>query len=120
MAVCPTCGQQVARADEVTWLLTVLKTAVPHREVYRGQDGHWYVTYGAGRVSPQAVEELKRCGEIVSVYSNCPNDAYHVGRTLDYERTIEARKKHGKGAPLVYVAQNQSCHGTPDPMRNDA
>lgn len=117
MAVCPTCGQRVARTDEVTWLLSLLKEAVPHREVYRGQDGHWYVTRGGGQVSPQSVEELKRRGEIVSVYSDCPEDAYHVGRTLDVQRTLDARKRLGiKRAPHIYVGdpdtQIRSCHGT--------
>ena len=88
-------------------LLQMLRTAIPHREVYVAGDGsgRWFVTYNGGQVSAGAVHELVEGGHIRSVYSKCPNDCYHVGRTLDIERTIEERKKHrrAKDAPLIYV-----------------
>lgn len=105
MATCPTCGQQVHRPNETGVLLELLKHGQPHREVYVGRDGLWYVTYGGGPFSVQSVQELRRRGEIVSVYSNCPDDAYHVGRTIDMDRTLAARKMHGRKTPLVYVGE---------------
>lgn len=105
MAHCPTCGQMVASPRNADWLLGVLTNETPHREVYRGQNGGWWLTRGHGEVPAEAVRELVRRGAIVSVYSNCPDDAYHVGRTLDVDRTMEARKRLGKGAPEYYVQQ---------------
>lgn len=91
--------------DEASSLLAILTNGVPHREVYHGRDGGWFVTYGGGQVSVEAVQSLFDRGLIVSVYNNCPADAYHVGRTLDVKRTMEERKKHrrGKDAPKIYV-----------------
>lgn len=105
MAHCTKCGQLIPDHRDADWLLDILTTGVPHREVYRAQDGGWFVTYGGGEVSGDAVRALWDRGAIVSVYSNCPVDAYHVGRTIDIPRTTEARKKHGKGAALVYLQQ---------------
>lgn len=100
---CPTCGQPVPSIRNSAWLIEILTHGEPHREVYRAQDGSWYVTYGGGSVSADVVRELVQQGVIASVYSDCPTDAYHVGRTYDTERTLEARKKLGKQAPNYYV-----------------
>jgi hypothetical protein len=105
MAHCTKCGQLIPNDQDADWLLDLLTNGEPHRQVYRGQDGNWYVTYGGGEVSASVVGALVKRGAVVSVYSNCPNDAYHVGRTLDYERTMAARKKHGRGAPNIYIQQ---------------
>lgn len=112
MTNCPTCGQPItATTRDATWLLELLTNGVPHREVYHARDGGWFVTYGGGQVSAGAVQSLIDSKLIASVYNNCPADAYHVGRTLDIERTMEERKKHhrGKDAPKIYV-------GDPDPI----
>lgn len=103
MAHCTKCGQLIPNSRNADWLLDILTNGQPHREVYRAQDGGWFVTYGGGEVSPSAVHALISRGAIVSVYSNCPNDAYHVGRTLDVEATMALRKKHGKSAAEVYL-----------------
>jgi hypothetical protein len=85
-------------------LLELLTHGHPHRKVYRARNGSgWYVTYRGGRVDLSAVRELFDGGHIKSVYSNCPHDAYHVGRTIDVDRTIADRKKPGRDAPLVYI-----------------
>jgi hypothetical protein len=84
-------------------LFTLLRDGAPHREVYRGRDGGWFVTYSGGEVSADAVRELVKARLVRSVYSNCPADSYHVGKTVDVERTTEARRLHGKHAPLIYV-----------------
>jgi hypothetical protein len=108
--VCPTCGGPLKKPKaspirDADWLLGVLK-GYPHREVYRGHNGGWWLTRGDGaEIDPDAVRELLRRGEIVSVYSDCPNDAYHVGRTLDTKRTIEARKANGNRAIMIYLSQ---------------
>jgi hypothetical protein len=88
---------------DADWLLNILTNEVPHREVYRGRDGGWWLTRGHGEVPPEAVAELLRRGAIVSVYSDCPTDSYHVGRTIDIPRTLAARKKLGKAAPHIYT-----------------
>lgn len=106
MATCPTCGQLIKSASDAEQLLDLLTRGTPHRGVYRAQNGSgWYVTYGGGQWSEEAVMWLVNSGRIRSVYSNCPNDAYHVGRTLDIERTVAERKKHrhAKDAKPVYV-----------------
>lgn len=105
MAHCSKCGQLIPDHRDADWLLDLLANGQPHREVYKGRDGGWFVTYGGGEVSATIVSELVRRGSIVSVYSNCPTDAYHVGRTIDIDRTYAARKKHGKGAPTYYLQQ---------------
>ena len=82
----------------------------PHRHVYRGvNNGGWYVTYSGVQVDEAAVHELVFDGYIRSAYSDCPNDCYHVGRTIDIVRTIEERKKHRrhKDAPLIYVEDSK-------------
>lgn len=108
---CPTCGQPLPKNVrlllDAAQLLQILTSGEPHREVYRG-DGtnQWFVTYGGGEASAEAVQELVAAGKIRSLYSNCPNDAYHVGRTIDMEATVAARQKipgHAKRSIIVYV-----------------
>ena len=84
-------------------LLHLLTNGHPHREVYRGRDGGGFVTYGGGETTAEVVESFIDAGHIKSVYSSIPTEAYHVGRTWDCERTMEARKKHGKGARNYFV-----------------
>lgn len=103
MTTCPTCGQRLPRIGE-RQLYDVLLNGVPHREVYLGRYGCWYVTYSGGEVNSAAVAALVNAGKIASVYSSIPNEVYHVGRTLDCERTLERRRREGKKAPLVYVS----------------
>jgi hypothetical protein len=43
----------------------------------------WWVTYGGGQADEAAVRALVEQGKIHSVYSTCPNDAYHIGKTYD-------------------------------------
>lgn len=108
MAHCTKCGQLLPSERDADWLLNILTNDIPHREVYRGRDGGWWLTYGHGEVPAEAVRELVRRGAIVSVYSNCPNDAYHVGQTIDIDRTMAARKKLGKSAPTYYIEPQQT------------
>lgn len=106
---CTACGQRLPRTwpEEEDRLRALLRGGHPHREVYRAGDGsgRWFVTYGGGEFSEQSVRALVKKGVIQSVYSNCPNDCFHVGRTLDIDRTLAERKKHrrGKDAPKIYV-----------------
>lgn len=102
MSLCPACGQVLPADNEARRLLHLLK-GEPHRMVYLGSDGGWYVTYGGGPFSGLAVRILVERGEIQSVYNSIPDEAYHVGRTWDCERTLAARKKLGKAAPDYYV-----------------
>lgn len=111
MSHCPTCGQPtIERAHDAAWLLDLLTNGRPHRGVYEGRDGGWYVTYGGGAVHPSVVQQLVRAGAIASVYNTCPDQCYHVGRTLDAPRTLSERKRYRrrKDAPMIYV-------GDPDP-----
>lgn len=105
MAYCTKCGHLISSTRDADWLLNILTNAEPHREVYHGQRGGWWLTHGYGEVPAESVRELVRRGAIVSVYSNCPDDAYHVGLTLDIDRTMEARNRLGKGAPNYYLQQ---------------
>lgn len=86
-------------------LYRLLREGEPHREVYIAQGGGWYVTYGGGEVDYSAVYSLVRSGRIASVYNECPDSGYHVGKTLDVAATQAERKKHrrGKDAPLIYT-----------------
>lgn len=106
MATCPTCGGSIDIVTDANELLRMLTARDKHRQVYRAANGSgWYVTYTGTRVSVLAVEALLRAGKIQSVYSDCPSDMYHVGKTLDVPATIEERKKHrrGKDAPKIYT-----------------
>lgn len=84
-------------------LLDLLTNGEPHREVYRAGKGGWYVTYGGERTTTQAVDRLFKTGKINSVYSNCPLDAYHVGRTMDIDQTMAERKRLGVRDIKIYV-----------------
>lgn len=109
MSVCPTCGQPVNSQGESDRLLAVLRNS-PERHVYRGADGSgWYVTYGGGRFSWPAVELLVQSGAVQPCYSDCPGEAYHIGKTLDVKATLEERRKHRstKDAPLIYTDGSQ-------------
>jgi hypothetical protein len=123
MACCPTCGQTMPeRQGSPSWLLDLLTNGQPHREVYHGRDGGWWVTYGGGEVSADAVRALVEGGHIVSVYSDCPKDAYHVGRTLDVARTMAERQKHQrrKDAPKIYVGDPEQANAGKREMRKVA
>lgn len=109
MATCPTCGQPFPKPPEgalnADALWGVLKYGVPHRELYRGQDGNWYVTYGGGKVAAAAVSELIEQEQIQRVYSSCA-DAYHIGPTLDCEATMAFRRgKKRKDWKPIYIGQ---------------
>jgi hypothetical protein len=54
------------------------------------------------------VFDLIQRGVIRSRYSDCPDEAYYAGKTIDIPRSLEARKKHGKNAALVYVEFQQT------------
>lgn len=86
-------------------VMELLKSGEPHRELYRARDGGWFITHGGGAVSDNVARDIIASGEVNSVYSNCPTDAYHVGKTLDVDATIAERKKHrhGKDAPKIYI-----------------
>lgn len=92
-------------SPEASSLLLMLKNTQPHRELYRERNGRrFWLTYGGGPFSDRTVMELVDAGEIVPVYSTCPTEAFHVGLTIDINATIEARKKFGQNAPLIYLA----------------
>lgn len=96
---CPTCGQALpmtANGDGAA-LLTLLREGVPHREVYRGTNGRWYMTHGGGEWSAAAVQALVRSGYISPRYSNLPDEVFHVGKTIDVEATLSERKKYSRG-----------------------
>lgn len=111
MAHCPACGQLVPNHHDADWLLDILTNGIPRREVYLARDGGWFVTYGGGEVSAAVVRQLYDRGAIVSKYSNCPADCYHVGKTIDFERTMAARRAKGKGAAPTYYIDLQQTPG---------
>ena len=88
---CPACGQEMKRLAGPD-AREVLRRLAPGRELYRAQGGGWYITHGGGEVSEVVVKELLASGQVRSVYSTCPNDAYHIGRTIDMPRTLAYRK----------------------------
>jgi hypothetical protein len=103
---CPTCGRPLPDAQEQVRLLELLRDGHPHRQVYRASNGSgWFVTHGGGQFSVEAVQALIDAGLIHDVYNNLPNECYHVGRTLDVDRTVASRKKYQKtkDAPKIYV-----------------
>lgn len=109
MPVCPTCGGQVKvsaviGADELMDILA----KDPDRFIYRGCDGGWFLTKRRGELNSEIVWDLIRRGAIRSRYSDCPNEAYHAGKTIDITLSLAARKKFGKGAPLVYIDLQQT------------
>lgn len=116
MATCPTCGQMTPKRRKLLGreeIYELLRDGQPHREVYRGQDGGWWVTYGGGKADPHAVAYLVEQKYVASVYSSIPDEVFHIGKTLDCEATMAERKKHrrGKDAPKIYT------DGTPAALR---
>lgn len=114
MVNCQTCGQPItATTRDAAWLLDLLTNGEPHREVYLGADGSWYVTYGGGGpVEASIIQGLVKQGLISPVYNRLPPQSYHIGRTLHIERTMAERQKHrrSKDAPKIYV-------GDPEPQQ---
>jgi hypothetical protein len=106
MALCPTCGHPVKERLNAAQLLRLLTDE--DREVYQGRDGGWYVTRG-GETTVEAVQALLDGGHIRSKYSDLPHGMYTTGRTIDVQRTLEARKRLGtKNAGLVYVGDPEA------------
>jgi hypothetical protein len=98
---CPTCGQTVQRViRDPAELLDELRDG---RDVYRSVNGTWHLTRTRNMtITPEAVYELLKYGKIVRTYSNC-DDCFRIGQTIDIEATMQARRRLGKKAPLVYV-----------------
>src|SRR6185312_8919118 len=106
---CPTCGRPLQKTtreiDSTDELLAELRKGV---EVYKSQNGTWHLTKTRDvEVSGFAVSALVRGGQIRRTYSNFA-DCYGTALTIDVEATLEARKKHGKHTPLVYVNSAQA------------
>lgn len=87
------------QAEEV---LALLKSD-PRRSLYKGQDRRWYITYGGGEVPLEVVRALVATKAVNSVYSDCPDDSFHVGPTLDCEATRTIRQQPGKRHEKVYL-----------------
>jgi hypothetical protein len=85
--------------DEV---LELLKSD-PRRSLYKGQDFRWYITYSGGEVPLEVVQALVATKAVNSVYSDCPNDSFHVGPTLDCEATRAVRQQPGNRHEKVYL-----------------
>jgi hypothetical protein len=112
---CALCGQRLPvppdpadRRGVITdehELLAIL-TERAEREIYRSEMGSWHYT-NAGkdrrRVAVALIHSLIRRGTLRPVYSNT-RDAYWLGRTIDINATLAARRMHGKKADLVYEA----------------
>ncbi len=94
---------QFTKAEISGMILDLLRQPEPHRHLYRGRDGNWYVSYGGGKVSAEVAQAVIASGEVNSVYSDCPNDSYHVGRTLDVVATTAIRKTPGNRDTKVYL-----------------
>jgi hypothetical protein len=85
-------------------LYDILCHATPHRELYKTQSGEWRITYDRRPIDTLAVRRLVASGRVASVYSTHPTIGYHVGRTIDTDRTMEARKsgRISRG-DLIYI-----------------
>lgn len=87
MKTCPTCGQLTVR-DEPSTLRALLErvggTGGELRQVYRGCDGKWYVTYGGGPFSAELVERMRRSGTLVPVYPGTPAERDALGLSSHY------------------------------------
>lgn len=102
--LCKSCGQPLPnKLMNASELLSILKTGTPHRSVYTGVKGGWFVDYGGGEVDPLAVKQLVDEKKIHPNYSDCPDLMYHIGRTWDVARTMAARRDLGKAAPDYFI-----------------
>jgi hypothetical protein len=72
------------------------------REIYRGQDGNWYITYGGGQISQEIVRSLVEAGRVRRVYAGC-DEGFWLGDTIDLDATQEHRRKTGERRTLIYV-----------------
>src|SRR5690348_6852294 len=103
---CETCGKVVVPEPKAATyhvittegeLVTLLKQ-MERRMVYRFKDRHneWGLTHGHGlRVAPALVRSAVKAGILHSCYSNCPDDAYWLGSTIDVDATLERRRQTG-------------------------
>lgn len=75
--------------------------------LYRTNGGDWAVTTNRGRVPADVAAKVIASGLVASVTSRSPNDAYHMGQTMDYEATMRARR-NGDGCALIYVPRSHT------------
>lgn len=54
-------------------------------------------------MAPAVVRRLVDEGHVRSCYSDIPNDAYHIGKTLDTKATASYRKETGKRHARIYT-----------------
>lgn len=102
MARCPTCGQRMPQITDPDQLVAVMKTE--DRQVYKGQDGNWYLTKGGGPISDWVIDGLRKAGRIRDQYSDLPNQYFTTGKTIDMQATLAARKgKPSLDWQIVYV-----------------
>ncbi len=103
--ICPTCGREFSLDANTLW--QILLNGIPHRQVYLGSDGNWYVTYLGQSTTHDAVQYLLHQGIIQPCYNDM-SGTYHIGRTIDMKATLELRKQYrrSRDAPLVYVGDS--------------
>ena len=65
------------------------------RELYRGQNGRWYLTHGGGPFSENVVEALQKLPGIVPRYKadgRLQYDCFAYGKTIDLDETLRRRR----------------------------
>ena len=108
---CPNCGFRftdqahgrriIDGEEELLEILRGDKT----RMVYRTTDGNWcYSSPGNDHhvIDAAVVEELVSKNILRPCYTNT-TDAYHLGRTLDVDRTLAARRAKGNRTENIYA-----------------
>lgn len=101
MAICSKCGQKLPRIvspiafTDANQVLEMLQHD-SDLQMYKSTVGTWHLTRHRGQIAPEVVASLVNSGSVQSVYSNIPSEAYHVGKTWDYEATMAARKRGDK------------------------
>lgn len=108
MDICPTCGQLVYKAkhtiSDAEELVRILR-ALEGRSCYRTVTGTWhYTNSGSDRrvIAPGLISHLVEAGVLRQHYTST-NDSYWLGRTIDVDASLEARRLRGKAAGLVYA-----------------
>lgn len=73
MATCPHCGQTMPEHMDADDLARRMRSGL---DCYRGQDGHYYLTRGGGRVPYQAIDDALAHGLIVPKWDDAPDLEY--------------------------------------------
>ena len=110
MTTCPCCGSTITQPERVIddeHELMMLLHARSDRQIYRSRVGTWHYTYSGSdrhRVSDDLVRRMVEARTLRPTYLGS-EESFGLERTIDLDKTIQARRKAGKRDIIIYASQ---------------